>query len=126
MHMYNLQDESLSNMIIEDNAPITINGERLSVRNTFAVAHQGRPVKITREASVLDRVQASHQVVVDAIRDGQVIYGVNTGFGGMADVIMSDEDIEQLQANMLWTHKEGSTCPSGMCAQRCCCELTPT
>ncbi|MEO0478786.1 MAG: histidine ammonia-lyase [Planctomycetota bacterium] len=49
----------------------------------------------------------SRQVVEDAIADGRVVYGVNTGFGKLANVQVGEEELGTLQRNLLLSHATG-------------------
>ncbi len=39
---------------------------------------------------------------------GEPIYGINTGFGSLCDVLIADEDLEQLQKNLVMSHACGT------------------
>ncbi|WP_245246214.1 aromatic amino acid lyase [Nostoc sp. ATCC 53789] len=43
-----------------------------------------------------------------AVESGDPIYGVTTGFGGMANVVISPESAALLQNNLMWYHKVGA------------------
>ncbi|KAF9345860.1 hypothetical protein BGX26_002667 [Mortierella sp. AD094] len=43
-----------------------------------------------------------------AVVNKEIIYGVTTGFGGMANILISNDEIEELQDNMLWFLKAGA------------------
>ena len=43
----------------------------------------------------------------------KVIYGINTGFGPMAQYVISDEDIQNLQYNIIRSHSSGTGNPLG-------------
>ncbi|MDP9959068.1 HAL/PAL/TAL family ammonia-lyase [Chryseobacterium lathyri] len=62
--------------------------------------------KIELNESLLDRVEASFQFLKEFSRN-KVIYGVNTGFGPMAQFKISDEDTHQLQYNLIRSHSSG-------------------
>lgn len=62
--------------------------------------------KIDLDESLLDRVEASFQFLKEFSRN-KVIYGVNTGFGPMAQFKISDEDTHQLQYNLIRSHSSG-------------------
>ena len=94
---------------ISDASPrVEIRGSGLTLAQSYSVAHGGAKVGITSDPEVAARVHASHQIIQEAVAAGEVIYGVNTVFGGMADVILSTDRIEELQRNMLWAHKAGA------------------
>ncbi|MGD2133218.1 MAG: aromatic amino acid ammonia-lyase [Maricaulaceae bacterium] len=83
---------------------ITLRGDGLTVRQIAAVG-RGAPVAITDDEAVLSRVRASRQRIVDALESGQQIYGVTTLYGGMADKLVSGDQLEELQRISLWHHK---------------------
>ena len=53
------------------------------------------------------RVRASRQIVEDALTSGETFYGINTGFGALARVRVSDADLERLQHNLVVSHAVG-------------------
>ncbi|MEI7485847.1 MAG: aromatic amino acid ammonia-lyase [Chryseobacterium sp.] len=62
--------------------------------------------KIELDDTLLARVDASFQFLKEFSRN-KVIYGVNTGFGPMAQFKISDEDTHQLQYNLIRSHSSG-------------------
>ncbi len=54
------------------------------------------------------RINRSFDYVQDKIADGETLYyGINTGFGSLCDVHISNDEIEQLQLNLLQSHACG-------------------
>lgn len=62
--------------------------------------------KIELDDELLARVDASFQFLKEFSKN-KVIYGVNTGFGPMAQFKISDEDKHQLQYNLIRSHSSG-------------------
>ena len=62
--------------------------------------------KIELDETLLARVDESFQFLKDFSKN-KVIYGVNTGFGPMAQFKISDEDTHQLQYNLIRSHSSG-------------------
>ena len=62
--------------------------------------------KIELDGTLLDRVETSFQFLKEFSKN-KVIYGVNTGFGPMAQFKISDEDTHQLQYNLIRSHSSG-------------------
>lgn len=62
--------------------------------------------KIELDESLLSRVDNSFQFLKEFSKN-KVIYGVNTGFGPMAQFKISDEDTHQLQYNLIRSHSSG-------------------
>jgi phenylalanine ammonia-lyase len=87
---------------------VVIRGENLTIPEVVRVARYGARVRLTDEEEVLRRVQASCDYITNAVETGKLIYGVTTGFGGMANVVISSEDAAELQNNLIWFLKSGA------------------
>ena len=61
---------------------------------------------IELDPSLLQRVNESFSFLKEFSKN-KVIYGVNTGFGPMAQFKISDEDTHQLQYNLIRSHCTG-------------------
>ena len=85
-------------------APIPLTGGDLSIAQLAAVA-AGAPVAFS--PSAIAAMQASRGVVDGAVARGEVVYGVNTGFGNFADVRIGAADLEALQRNLVRSHAAG-------------------
>lgn len=85
-----------------------LNGTNLSLNDLaeIALAPAGA-VKLVIEANALKKMQASRQVVLDIVKKGKPVYGINTGFGALASKQIADEDLGQLQYNLIRSHCTG-------------------
>ena len=54
-----------------------------------------------------DRVEASRAIVEEALERGETHYGINTGFGALAQERISSDKVEELQRNLLMSHAVG-------------------
>ncbi|TVQ65276.1 MAG: histidine ammonia-lyase [Balneolaceae bacterium] len=54
-----------------------------------------------------DRVLNSRAVVEDALNDGNVYYGINTGFGALAEKRITRDQLTRLQQNLILSHAVG-------------------
>ncbi|RQO31861.1 histidine ammonia-lyase [Taibaiella sp. KBW10] len=61
---------------------------------------------IELDATAVAEVEASHAFLTDFSKD-KLIYGINTGFGPMAQYRIEDEDCRQLQLNLIRSHSSG-------------------
>src|SRR5687767_14460256 len=52
-------------------------------------------------------VQRARRVVDDAVARKEVVYGVTTGFGNFADVVIPPDQLGQLQLNLVRSHAAG-------------------
>jgi histidine ammonia-lyase len=82
-----------------------LNGSPLSLDEIAAVAHGHEPVQIA--VSARPRILASRKVVDDIVTREAVVYGVNTGFGKLADVRIPPDEIGALQLNLVRSHACG-------------------
>ena len=85
--------------------PLVIDGRSLTLNDVAEVALEGRPVTLAPAAR--ERVAASRRVIDGIVSSGQVVYGVNTGFGKLAEVRISAEEVGHLQLNLLRSHACG-------------------
>lgn len=72
------------------------------VRRTLA-----GPVRVVLDDAVWQGVQASRDTVVRVLEGGAVVYGVNTGFGRLAQTRIEDVQLHDLQHNLLRSHACG-------------------
>lgn len=84
---------------------LELDGQRLTLAQISAVANGA--VEITLSKSARERVQASREVIERVVREGRVVYGVNTGFGQLSDVHISSSELDQLQLNLVRSHACG-------------------
>lgn len=61
--------------------------------------------------SCRDRVSASSQRVARIVEKGDIVYGINTGFGPLCNTVISKEDTKILQSNILQSHAVGVGLP---------------
>ncbi len=83
-------------------ARVFLNGSDLTLDDVVHVSRFGARVELTDAERILNRVAAAHNYIVRATEAGRAIYGVTTGFGAMANTIISPEDAGELQENLLW------------------------
>jgi histidine ammonia-lyase len=88
---------------------ISLTGNDLTFPQLYAVALQHEPVSLSPDA--IARMQASRAVVDQLLVAGQTAYGINTGFGKLASVRISPEQVRQLQVNLVRSHSCGVGAP---------------
>jgi histidine ammonia-lyase len=78
-------------------------GDVLMSMNEFvAVARYG--AKVTFSRSYLEKVNKSRGLVEKFLKENRLIYGVTTGFGDNVSKVISPEDSEVLQRNIVLSH----------------------
>src|SRR5260370_40947207 len=84
---------------------IVIDGETLKLEEILPVASGDAQIELCSLA--VERVKRSG-AMVDAISEGdQPVYGINTGFGTLAEVQVDKRDLRELQRNLLLSHAAG-------------------
>ena len=88
---------------------ITLDGEHLTLEDVVTVAYatDGEPVEVVLSDSAWEKVRRAERAVQDFIAQGQIIYGVTTGFGAFKDRIIPPDQVQQLQRNILMSHAVG-------------------
>src|SRR5258708_4493632 len=84
---------------------IALSGNDLTFPQLHDVALRGEQVGLT--ASAIERMNASRAVVERLVASGATAYGINTGFGKLASVRISTEQVRQLQVNLVRSHACG-------------------
>ena len=84
---------------------IVLDGEGLTLEALVAVARHGDKVEVARSAR--ERMAASRATVEEVVASGRRAYGVNTGFGTMADVVIPSDKLAKLQLNLIRSHAAG-------------------
>jgi histidine ammonia-lyase len=84
---------------------VTVDGRTLGIAEVEAVARGGARVVLDSDARI--RVGNARRVVDEILASGEVVYGINTGFGKLAEVRISPDQLEQLQLNLLLSHSCG-------------------
>ena len=85
--------------------PIALTGNDLAFAQLYDVAL--RDEKVSLAPAAVERMNASRAVVERLARSGETAYGINTGFGKLASVRISAEQVQQLQINLVRSHACG-------------------
>ncbi len=85
---------------------LRLGSERLQLDDLSALLG-ARPPRLAVDEGTLEAVRASRRVVEAAMDEGRVCYGINTGFGKLAAVRVSNDDLRALQVNLVRSHASG-------------------
>jgi len=83
---------------------LALSGEGLEVDGVVEVAN-GRPVSLDPE--VIPHIERSRAAVDELVANGEVVYGITTGFGRFKDQVIGPEDTRLLQRNLVRSHAAG-------------------
>ena len=84
---------------------LVVDAEPLDLATLRAV--WGAPVNVSLGARAKHGVAASNAAIADVVEHGDTVYGVNTGFGQLASVRISDDELSHLQENLVRSHSVG-------------------
>ncbi len=83
----------------------------LALDNSLTLAQlraiYGAPVKVSLAPATLARIDASAAIIARIVDSGATVYGVNTGFGLLANTSIARHDLEALQRNLVLSHACG-------------------
>src|ERR1700716_4570793 len=89
-----------------------LNGQPLSLEQIAAVVSAHESVQVS--AAARERVVASRKIIEDIVKRDAVVYGVNTGFGKLADVRIPHDELRHLQLNLVRSHACGIGSPPSL------------
>ncbi|MFL6468612.1 MAG: histidine ammonia-lyase [Pyrinomonadaceae bacterium] len=87
---------------------IVLDGESLTFEQVLAVSY-GRPgePRVELSEAAVANVNRAAKAVDTLLERGEIAYGITTGFGAFKDKIISLEEVEQLQKNIVLSHAVG-------------------
>src|SRR5438128_6467180 len=88
---------------------IVLDGKSLTLEQVAEAAAGGARIEISSAAR--ERVRAARRLVDRIAESGVPTYGVNTGFGTLAEVPIASPDLRKLQRNLLHSHAAGVGIP---------------
>jgi histidine ammonia-lyase len=84
---------------------VRINGKNLTISQIVAVSRKFEAVELGRDA--IPGIEASAEFVDRLAKGDRHVYGVNTGFGALADTVISKGKLLELQSNIIISHSAG-------------------
>ena len=85
---------------------VTVNGDALTIEDVVDVARGAATAELA--PGVAAAMEPSRSVVAAAIEGDAPVYGVNTGFGALADTSVGARDLEKLQGAIVRSHAAGT------------------
>ena len=84
---------------------LVLDGQALTLQEIKAVSVGGSGVELSPNART--RMAQSRKLIEGILAAGEVVYGVNTGFGKLADVHVRGDRLAELQINLVRSHSGG-------------------
>jgi histidine ammonia-lyase len=85
---------------------VIVTGDALSIDDVVDVALGAARAELG--PGVEDRMRFSREVVAGALAGDAAVYGVNTGFGALADTTVGEQDLTRLQRAIILSHAAGT------------------
>ncbi|HEV8196461.1 MAG TPA: histidine ammonia-lyase [Gemmatimonadales bacterium] len=85
---------------------LVLDGRSLTIPDVVSIARTPGVV-VTAGAAALAGAGASRAIVDRAVARGDTMYGINTGFGKLANVHIIPEQLDRLQLNLIRSHAAG-------------------
>ena len=83
---------------------LALNPEAIDL-GTLRQLWQGQPAKL--DTAAMQRVASAAASVERIVAGGETVYGVNTGFGALANTRIPDDRLAELQRNLILSHSAG-------------------
>jgi histidine ammonia-lyase len=91
--------------VTEHFSKVILDGSSLTIQAVYDVAVNGARVELASESR--DRMNRTQAVVAGIIERGDVVYGVNTGFGKLSEIAIPLDRLADLQVNLVRSHAAG-------------------
>ena len=88
-----------------NNAEIVLDGDSLTIEQVISVSNFNTKVRLSE--SSISAIIDSRNLVDDIVSSGEVVYGINTGFGALSNVTIPNDKLEDLQSNLIRSHACG-------------------
>ena len=87
-----------------------LNGKSLTIDAIVDIARNNAKVKIADDS--VAKIKKCRVFLESKIEANVVMYGVNTGIGEFSEIVLSDEQLEQFQKNLVYNHSAGIGAPA--------------
>uniref|UniRef100_H2YBK7 Histidine ammonia-lyase n=1 Tax=Ciona savignyi TaxID=51511 RepID=H2YBK7_CIOSA len=84
---------------------VILDGNSLNTETLLMMSSGNYNIEIASYAEV--KVKKARKLLDDIIVENKVVYGVSTGFGNFANVVISHDNLEMLQTNLIESHCAG-------------------
>ena len=82
-----------------------IGDRRLTIEDLVQVARHGEKVELSPAA--VERIKTCRGMLNKKVDAREIMYGVNTGIGELAEVVLTDEQVQQFQRYLIYNHAAG-------------------
>src|SRR6202789_3096242 len=84
---------------------IALDGHSLTIDDVAGIARNRKKIELDEDAK--GRITKCRGLLDRKIKSREIMYGVNTGIGELADVVLTPEEAERFQKYLLYSHAAG-------------------
>ena len=84
---------------------IKLDGSSLTIEKVVEVARRREAVAIDPQAKA--RIKKCRALLEEKIKKNEIMYGVNTGIGELANVVLTEDQVEKYQRYLIYSHAAG-------------------
>ncbi|KAJ6242234.1 histidine ammonia-lyase [Anaeramoeba flamelloides] len=84
---------------------VCLDGNSLSPQSLFDIGYKDMKLGLSESAS--EKVKKSRECINQMLNTGEVVYGLNTGFGVFSSIVLPPDELELLQYNLIRSHSVG-------------------
>jgi histidine ammonia-lyase len=85
--------------------PKILNGNKLTIEDVVAVARHGETVQLAPQAEKV--IRRCRDMLERKIAAREIMYGINTGIGELAEVVLDEEQVGRFQRYLIYNHAAG-------------------
>lgn len=74
---------------------VTLSGSDLSIKDIIAVSKDNKTISLTKDKTILKRIQNAYNYMMDDVKKGIPVYGCNTGYGARASHIVTQGNMKE-------------------------------
>jgi histidine ammonia-lyase len=90
---------------------LELSGRTLTLEEIFQIASVQKELGLSIAKDARERMQRSRDAVEEVLTQDRAVYGINTGFGKLADVRIPPSELNNLQLNLVRSHACGLGSP---------------
>jgi histidine ammonia-lyase len=84
---------------------IVMDGHSLTIEKVVSVARSHEKIELHPDA--VERIKECRGLLERKIEEKAIMYGVNTGIGELSEVVLNQEQVEQFQKYLIYSHAAG-------------------
>ncbi|MDX1389797.1 MAG: aromatic amino acid ammonia-lyase, partial [Acidobacteriota bacterium] len=85
--------------------PTVLDGNSLTIEDVVRVARKNERVELA--AGSVEAIKRCRTMIERKIEAREIMYGINTGIGELAEVVLDDEQVREFQRYLIYNHAAG-------------------